>query len=82
MSPILQSKFNSPVPFVLTTDTVFFAAHRIGLALVIILMLLGSIFALIAVGSPRDRLVAWLFVPYGVWVAFASLLNASIFALN
>ena len=29
-----------------------------------------------------DRMAAWLFLPFAVWVAFASLLNASILALN
>ncbi len=61
---------------------VFFGAHRIGLALVVILLLLATILAFIARTWPRDRAAAGLFVPYALWVAFASTLNAAIFALN
>jgi tryptophan-rich sensory protein len=61
---------------------VFFAAHQIGIALVIILLLLAAIFAFIATAWRLDRVAAWLFVPYAAWVAFASFLNASFFALN
>lgn len=61
---------------------VFFAAHRIGLALAIIVLLLASIVGFIITSSRQDRVAAWLFVPYAMWVAFASLLNGSIFALN
>ena len=60
----------------------FFAAHRIGLALVVILLLLGVIASFIAMTWRNERLAAWLFAPYAVWVAFASVLNAAIFALN
>ena len=61
---------------------VFFAAHQIGLALAIILLLLAMILAFIGIAWRQDRVAAWLFGPYAVWVAFASVLNASIFALN
>jgi len=61
---------------------VFFAAHRIELALVIILLLLATILAFIAVAWRQHRQVAWMFLPYAVWVTFASMLNASIWALN
>ena len=61
---------------------IFFAAHQIGLALLVILLLLGNILGFIGTTWDRDRLAAFLFVPYAVWVAFASALNASIFALN
>ena len=59
---------------------VYFGAHRIGLALAMILALLAAILAFIA--AARDRLAAGLFVPYALWVAFAALLNASIWWLN
>jgi tryptophan-rich sensory protein len=60
----------------------FFAAHQIGLALVVVLLLLGVIIAFIVAAWQRDRMAAWLFVPYAAWVAFASVLNAAILALN
>ena len=61
---------------------VFFAAHQIGLALVVILLLLAAILGFIATTWRLDRVAAWLFVPYAAWVAFASVLNGSIWALN
>ena len=62
---------------------VFFFAHQIGLALMVILWLLAVILGFILVAASRgDRVAAGLFVPYAVWVGFASLLNASIFLLN
>jgi tryptophan-rich sensory protein len=61
---------------------VFFGAHQVSLALVVILLLLAAILAFIATAWRRDRAAALLFAPYAAWVAFASVLNASIFALN
>ena len=61
---------------------VFFSAHQIGLALVILLALLAAILGFIAMTWRQDRVASLLFVPYAVWVAFASILNASILALN
>jgi len=61
---------------------VFFGAQRIGLALLVILVLLATIVAFIVVARRTDRAAAWLFAPYAAWVAFATLLNASILALN
>jgi benzodiazapine receptor len=60
----------------------FFGAHEIGLALIVVLLLLAAIIAFIATAWQRDRVTAWLFVPYATWVAFASVLNAAILALN
>lgn len=61
---------------------VFFGAHQLGLALVVILLMLAVILAFIATAWRLDRVAAWLFVPYAAWVAFASLLNGSIWMLN
>jgi len=61
---------------------VFFTAHRIDLALVIVLMLLLTVLGFIAVARTTDRLAAWLFVPYAAWVAFAAVLNGAILRLN
>jgi tryptophan-rich sensory protein len=61
---------------------VFFAAHQIGLALALILLLLGAILAFIVASWRQDRVAAWLFAPYAAWVGFASALNASILALK
>lgn len=61
---------------------VYFGAHQIGGALVVILALLAAILAFIAVTWRPDRVSAWLFAPYAAWVTFATALNASIWALN
>lgn len=61
---------------------VFFAAHRVGLALVVVIALLVAIVAFIAASWRQERAAAWLFVPYAAWVAFATALNASILVLN
>jgi tryptophan-rich sensory protein len=61
---------------------VFFAAHLIGLALIVILLLLAAILAFIATAWRQDRAAAWLFAPYAAWVAFASVLNGAIWMLN
>jgi translocator protein len=61
---------------------VFFAAHQIALALIVILLLLAAILAFIATAWRQDRVGALLFVPYAAWVAFASVLNGAIWALN
>lgn len=60
----------------------FFSAHRIGLALAIICILLVSIVAFIAATGRRDAYSAALFVPYLLWVSFATVLNAAIWTLN
>lgn len=60
----------------------FFAAHQVGLALLVILLMLVAVLAFIALSWRRDRIAAWLLAPYAAWVAFASALNASILLLN
>jgi translocator protein len=61
---------------------VFFSAHKIGLALAVIVLLLAIILGFIVTSWREDRVAARLYVPYSAWVAFAWILNASIFALN
>ena len=61
---------------------VFFGAHQIGTALVIVAVLLATILAFIVMRWPRDRNAALLFTPYAAWVAFATLLNGAIWSLN
>ena len=61
---------------------IFFSAHRIGLALGVVLMLLAAVLGFIVTSWRHDRATAWLFVPYAAWVGFAMLLNASILTMN
>jgi tryptophan-rich sensory protein len=60
----------------------FFGSKLMGPALVVILALLVSIGLFIATVWNRDRVSGWLFAPYAAWVAFATLLNASLLLLN
>lgn len=61
---------------------VFFAAHDLSLALVIIAALLVAILAFIGAAWRVDRVASLLFVPYAAWVIVATALNASIVSLN
>lgn len=61
---------------------VFFTLNQIGLAFLIIAVLLAAILAFIRINWQRDRTSAMLFLPYAAWVAFATLLNGSIWLLN
>lgn len=60
----------------------FFGLHEMGWALAEILVLLATIVAFIVVARRVDRLAAWLFVPYGLWVSFATLLNVTLWRMN
>ncbi len=60
----------------------FFGLHRPGLALVDILGLLATIGFFIASAANISRVAAWLFVPYALWVGFATALNFAIWQLN
>ena len=61
---------------------VFFAAHQIRLAFIIILVLLAAIVAFIVLAWPKDRVAAWLFAAYATWVSFAAVLNGAVLLLN
>ncbi|MDA5631708.1 MULTISPECIES: TspO/MBR family protein [Rhizobium/Agrobacterium group] len=61
---------------------IFFGMQSPAGALVIIIPMLVCILAFIALTYRRDRISMWLFVPYALWVAFATVLNASIGILN
>lgn len=60
----------------------WFGLHQTWLAFAVILGILALTLAFIAQRWNRDRLSAWLFVPYAAWVGFASVLNLSIALLN
>ncbi|PWK65270.1 TspO/MBR family protein [Aminobacter sp. AP02] len=60
----------------------FFGLQQTGLALLVIVALLVAILGFMATARKVDGVAAWLFAPYAAWVAFATLLNASIWWLN
>ena len=60
----------------------FFGAHATLTALIVIVLLLVAIVATIRASLPLSKIAAWLLVPYALWIAYASTLNAGIVALN
>ncbi len=60
----------------------FFGRQMVDAALVDIFVLLAAIIAVALTFRKRSRLAGWLFVPYTLWVAFASSLNLAISLLN
>lgn len=61
---------------------VYFGAHWIGAALVVIAALFLAILGFIRLSRAPDPVSAALFIPYALWVGFATILNASIWWLN
>lgn len=61
---------------------IFFGAHFMGLAFVVILALLASILTFMFASWRQDKVATWLFAPYVVWVGFATLLNGALWWLN
>lgn len=61
---------------------VFFGAHQVGLALVVIGLLWVFILATMVLFYQRSKLACWLLLPYLLWVAFAMVLNVSIWLMN
>lgn len=61
---------------------VWFGLHLIWPAFVVIVAIDALVLAFIANRWSRDRLSAWMFVPYAAWVLFASALNLAIGILN
>jgi benzodiazapine receptor len=63
-------------------SVLFFGVQRTGWALAEVVVLLVVIVATWWLFRPIDKPAAFLFVPYGLWVAFATVLNLSIVILN
>ena len=60
----------------------FFGLHRMDIAFVDIVLVWLAILAFIITAWPISVTAALLFVPYLIWVSFASALNYSIWSLN
>lgn len=61
---------------------IFFGAQSLGAALAVILVLDGVVAALLMKARRVDRVSSWLLSPYLAWIAFATVLNATLLALN
>jgi translocator protein len=61
---------------------VMFTLHAIALALVVIGAMLIAIIAFISVQWPRDRIAAYLFLPYAAWASYATALNFAVWQLS
>ncbi len=60
----------------------FFGLHLLGWALIEILILLLFILLTILAFRQVDRIASFLLVPYAIWVAFASVLNFTLWQMN
>lgn len=60
----------------------FFAWQQLWLGAVIIVTMFALIIVFIVLAKRVDRRASWLFMPYALWVGFASILNISIAILN
>jgi tryptophan-rich sensory protein len=63
-------------------SVLFFGIRRPGLALIDSLVLWLVLIRLLVRFRESDRLAAWLWTPYVLWVSFAAVLNAAIWDLN
>jgi translocator protein len=72
------------VQLVLNTlwSIVFFGAHNILGAVIVIVILWAMILWTILLFHKISKAAAWLLVPYILWVSFATVLTISIYALN
>lgn len=61
---------------------VFFGLHRMGWALVVIVMMAAAILATMVAFYPHSKVAAGLLVPYLGWVSFATALNLALWRLN
>jgi tryptophan-rich sensory protein len=61
---------------------IVFRLHLLSLGLAVIATMLILILTFIFVQWRENRMAALLFIPYALWVAFAALLNYSLYRLN
>ena len=65
-----------------TWSIVFFGFHKIGLALINLIIIIAFIIVLMKKYLIRDRFSFYLMIPYFLWSSYALILNSSIFLLN
>ena len=65
-----------------TWSIVFFGFHKIGFALINLIIILIFIIILMQRYLTRDKISFYLMIPYFLWSIYALILNSSIFILN
>ncbi len=60
----------------------FFGAHLLGVALIVIVALLIGIVVTLILFRNQHKLAGRLLIPYAIWVSYATYLNAGYFVLN
>ena len=65
-----------------TWSIVFFVFHKIVLALIVLLLLIGSIITLLFRFKRTSMLSFYMMIPYLLWCCFALILNLSLIILN
>ena len=65
-----------------TWSIVFFGFHKIGLALINLIIIIAFIIMLMKKYLIRDKFSFYLMIPYFLWSSYALILNGSIFLLN
>jgi benzodiazapine receptor len=81
-APLAATLFGVQLALNLAWSILFFGFGRIGLALVDIVLLFFAIAGTAMAFRRVDPIAALLLLPYAAWVAFATLLNASLWHLN
>jgi tryptophan-rich sensory protein len=78
----LATSYGLQLALNLAWSLLFFGARMTGAALIDVVLLLASIVATVLLAWRHDRAAALLLVPYGAWVAFATVLNIALWKLN
>ena len=65
-----------------TWSIVFFVFHKIVLALIVLLLLIGSIITLLFRFKRTSMLSFYMMIPYLLWCSFALILNLNLIVLN
>jgi tryptophan-rich sensory protein len=63
-------------------SVIFFGFHKIGLALIDLIIIWSFIILLMRIYFTENRTSFYLIVPYFLWSSYALMLNTSIFLLN
>jgi translocator protein len=74
--------FFTQLVFNMLWSIVFFGAHMILAAVIVIAALWAMILATIVLFNRISKAAAYLLIPYILWVSFATVLNISLYVLN